>query len=162
MADDNGIRARVRSQMAALGLAGAEGIERAVFNNAIRRCKFNATPCCWANVAFSECYKSSALAVLRNPEAVAESIAAGASEADTVMKTPQEMRPDIWGEILRAKKERDSAYGAKPAANTSMYRCRKCQSRECHYFGLQTRSGDEPMTIFVTCLNCGNRWRTEG
>ena len=161
MADDSGIRERVRSRMREAGLPAAE-LEKAVFNNAIRRCRFNTVPCCWGNVAFAECYTSAALSVIRNAEAAAGFLEAGASELDVVMKSPQEMRPDIWSEIVSDKKERDSAYGAKPAANTNMYRCRKCQSRECHYFGLQTRSGDEPMTIFVTCLNCGNRWRTEG
>lgn len=161
MSDDNGIRERVRLEMKGAGLPGME-LEKAVFNNAIRRCKFNTIPCCWGNIAFSESYKSSALAIIRNPEPVLSCINAGISESDIVMKTPQEIRPDIWKELVENKKERDSAYGARPAANTSMYRCRKCQSKECHYFGLQTRSGDEPMTIFVTCLNCGNRWRTEG
>eukprot|EP00439_Symbiodinium_sp_Y106_P042252 s4841_g5.t1 len=27
------------------------------------------------------------------------------------------------------------------------------------YFQMQTRSSDEPMTTFVTCLTCGNRWK---
>lgn len=161
MSDDGGIRERARTQMNALGLP-AEHVERAVYNNAIRRCKFNATACSWGNVAFTECYKSSAMSVIRNADAIAHALASGIPASDVVIRKPQENRPDVWQDIVDRKKERDSAYGAKPAANTSMYRCRKCMSKECHYFGLQTRSGDEPMTIFVSCLNCGNRWRTEG
>ena len=30
---------------------------------------------------------------------------------------------------------------------------------KCTYYQLQTRSADEPMTTFVTCINCGNRWK---
>ena len=37
--------------------------------------------------------------------------------------------------------------------------CRKCGQRECTFYEMQTRSADEPMTIFVTCLSCGNRWK---
>ena len=158
---DGGLRERVRTRLRELGLPGDE-MERALFNKAIRRCKFNAAPCCWENVVFCDCYRSSALSAIGNAPAVLAALESGASAADVVLKTPQEMRPDIWDELVRKKRERDSAYGARPAANTNMYRCRRCQSRECHYFGLQTRSGDEPMTIFISCLNCGNRWRTEG
>ena len=27
------------------------------------------------------------------------------------------------------------------------------------YYQLQTRSVDEPMTTFITCLNCGFKWK---
>lgn len=47
----------------------------------------------------------------------------------------------------------------QPTAMTKMFRCGKCGKRECSFYQLQTRSADEPMTTFVTCCNCGNRWR---
>lgn len=31
--------------------------------------------------------------------------------------------------------------------------------RKTTYYQMQTRSADEPMTTFVTCVNCGNRWK---
>ena len=34
-----------------------------------------------------------------------------------------------------------------------------CDSREAVWWMLQTRSADEHMTTFITCLNCGNRWK---
>ncbi|KAK2197594.1 bifunctional TFIIS-LEDGF domain superfamily/Zinc finger [Babesia duncani] len=39
------------------------------------------------------------------------------------------------------------------------FRCFKCKSQETVYQQLQTRSSDEPMTTFVTCLKCNNRWK---
>lgn len=42
---------------------------------------------------------------------------------------------------------------------TDAWRCGKCRERKCSYYQMQTRSADEPMTTFVRCLNCGNRWR---
>lgn len=44
-------------------------------------------------------------------------------------------------------------------AETDMFKCGKCKSRKCRYRQMQTRSADEPMTTFVTCSNCGNRWK---
>tara|TARA_X000001036_G_C20582166_1_gene767205 strand:+ start:258 stop:911 length:654 start_codon:yes stop_codon:yes gene_type:complete len=41
----------------------------------------------------------------------------------------------------------------------SMLVCGKCGMRKTSSYEMQTRSADEPMTIFATCLCCGNRWR---
>ncbi|KAJ3090394.1 RNA polymerase II elongation factor [Quaeritorhiza haematococci] len=48
---------------------------------------------------------------------------------------------------------------ADQQAETDQFKCGKCKSRRCKYFQMQTRSADEPMTTFVTCLNCNHRWR---
>ena len=37
--------------------------------------------------------------------------------------------------------------------------CPKCKGRKIHRIEKQTRSADEPMTTFVTCIDCGNRWK---
>ncbi len=38
------------------------------------------------------------------------------------------------------------------------YTCRRCGQSKTQYMEKQTRSADEPATIFVTCI-CGNRWK---
>jgi len=40
-----------------------------------------------------------------------------------------------------------------------IFKCGKCKSIKTTYYQLQTRSADEPMTTYVTCLNCYNRWK---
>ncbi|CAM6106829.1 unnamed protein product [Calypogeia fissa] len=49
--------------------------------------------------------------------------------------------------------------GFKQAASTDQFKCSKCKQRKCTYFQMQTRSADEPMTTFVTCVNCNNHWK---
>lgn len=72
----------------------------------------------------------------------------------------QEMMPDKWDELIHKKKERDeNKYSTKLEGNTDNFTCRKCKSKNCSYYQLQTRSADEPMTTFVTCISCGNRWK---
>lgn len=154
------IRERVRSDIVSKKLD--ECVEKAIYNQAITRCKSNGVACNWSNVAFVESYKSVALYVIRNSDSIKKLIESGVEENDAIAKKPYEIRPEIWKTLVEQKKERDAAYGRKPEANTSMYQCRKCKSRECHYYELQTRSGDEPSTLFITCLACGNRWRMEG
>ena len=50
-------------------------------------------------------------------------------------------------------------YEPKLEASTDDFKCWKCKSKKCTYYQLQTRSADEPMTTFVTCINCGKRWK---
>jgi DNA-directed RNA polymerase subunit M/transcription elongation factor TFIIS len=72
----------------------------------------------------------------------------------------QEMMPSRWLEALADKAVRDRCKcEQKQTAMTDTFTCRKCRSKECTYYQMQTRSADEPMTVFVTCLTCENRWR---
>ena len=60
--------------------------------------------------------------------------------------------------MLDEKYKKDQfTYNSKPEAMTDQFKCGK--SAECSYYEIQTRSADEAMTIFVTCINCGNRWK---
>ena len=45
-------------------------------------------------------------------------------------------------------------------AMTDQFKCGRCKQRKCTYYELQTRSADEPATIFVTCLDCGKNWKS--
>ncbi|XP_010253039.1 PREDICTED: transcription elongation factor TFIIS [Nelumbo nucifera] len=49
--------------------------------------------------------------------------------------------------------------GGPPKATTDQFKCGRCGQRKCTYYQLQTRSADEPMTTFVTCVNCNNHWK---
>jgi transcription elongation factor S-II len=40
-----------------------------------------------------------------------------------------------------------------------VYKCRQCGGRKTIQHEQQTRSADEPMTLFITCLNCKNTWK---
>lgn len=47
----------------------------------------------------------------------------------------------------------------KKKATSTAFTCKKCHQSLVHYFQLQTRSADEPMTTFIECINCGNSWK---
>ena len=77
--------------------------------------------------------------------------------------TSYELFPENWF-MLKDKllqREQKILEGNKSRA-TDQFKCRRCHKSECTYYELQTRSADEPMTIFITCLNCGKEWRQGG
>ena len=73
---------------------------------------------------------------------------------------PQYTFPENWKELLDKKNRGDKVlYEVSKETVSSMFTCGRCKKKECTYYQLQTRSADEPMTTFVTCLNCGKRWK---
>ena len=73
---------------------------------------------------------------------------------------PENLFPDRWKDSVEALfKKYENAYENKVHAMTNMFKCGKCKKRECTFTEVQLRSSDEPMTLFIRCINCGNSWR---
>jgi DNA-directed RNA polymerase subunit M/transcription elongation factor TFIIS len=68
-----------------------------------------------------------------------------------------ELNPTLWDPII--KKKEFIEYKKNNMATSDAYECRRCKQRKCKVFLLQTRSADEPMTIFVQCENCNTSFR---
>ena len=81
------------------------------------------------------------------------------SVEELTSKNYYELFPENWRTLVdhQAKKERIQLEGDFSRA-TDKWLCNGCKMRKCTYYELQTRSADEPMTIFIQCLNCGKRW----
>jgi len=63
-----------------------------------------------------------------------------------------------------SKKKVDDILGGEQAwAHTDQTEafCEKCGNRRAYFFQMQTRSADEPMTIFFRCSNsdCKHQWK---
>lgn len=73
---------------------------------------------------------------------------------------PYELAPDRWKSMIdqRIHEAQISSKGFT-ISTTDLFKCGKCKQRKCSYYQMQTRSQDEPMTTFITCVNCGNKWR---
>jgi DNA-directed RNA polymerase subunit M/transcription elongation factor TFIIS len=71
-----------------------------------------------------------------------------------------DLYPSKWKESfeLQQLREKSQLEGNKSMA-TDQFLCTRCWKRECTYYEMQTRSADEPMTIFITCVNCHKHWR---
>lgn len=50
-------------------------------------------------------------------------------------------------------------YDKKTVRESALYQCKNCKSRKISKTEKQTRSGDEPMTSFFQCVDCGKGWK---
>lgn len=87
----------------------------------------------------------------------------GAVTAQRLAKMTSEEMANDEVKQLREKFNKEAINDAQLATaqgtKTDMLKCGKCKKRNCTYNQLQTRSSDEPMTTFVLCNECGNRWK---
>jgi transcription elongation factor S-II len=138
-------------------------LEKGIFNYSLKHAEKINVVKKWDNNYFVKIYVNRLRTIRSNlkDEKLFKSIINKKIKAHEVaFMTHQEMQPDNWSELLELKKIRDeNKYEPKLEASTDDFKCWKCKSKKCTYYQLQTRSADEPMTTFVSCLDCGNRWK---
>ena len=146
----------------------AINLEKSIYNYTIQSCKQNNIIRKWTNELFIEHYKSRFYTIWVNITTNNDFLNKINDQIFTNEKlakiTHQEIRPTKWKILLdKIEKKQNNLY-IPVQGNTDIFNCNKCKrankiSNNCSYYQLQTRSADEPMTTFVTCLNCGNRWK---
>jgi transcription elongation factor S-II len=138
-------------------------LEKGIYNSCIKEGKSRKIINKWENKQFETLYVSKLWTVmtnLKNPELVQQIKNNEILPQNIAFMTHQEMQPSQWKDMIERKIRRDeSKYSTNLEASTDMFTCRKCKSKKCTYYELQTRSADEPATIFVSCLNCGKNWK---
>lgn len=138
-------------------------IEKSIFNNSLQIANSKNIVKKWENQYFVLIYVDRFRTVynnLKDPN-VAKRLETGEFKAHEIGGlTHQEFAPERWERLIYEKNMKDkNKYSPTSQGNTDVFTCRKCKSNKCNYFQLQTRSADEPMTTYVTCVDCGNRWK---
>ena len=138
-------------------------LEKGIFNYALKEASSRKVVKKWDNQYFVQIYLDRLRSIyinLKNPE-ILEQIKSESIQAHTVaFMTHQEMRPDKWKELIEEKIIKDkNKFEQHIEASTDTFTCRKCKGNKCTHYAMQLRSSDEPMTIFINCLGCGNRWK---
>ena len=146
-----------------------EDIEKGVYNKTIKVASEKNIPKNWDNIIFLDLYKQYCVEIYSNLNSDSylgnkrffSRLLDGEFNPYTLAEMEHSrMFPERWKEILDSKTRRDRyLYEVNKEMATDAYTCGRCKKSECSYYQLQTRSADEPMTTFVTCLNCGKRWR---
>lgn len=150
----------------------ARDTERGILEETARQAHRYNVPRLWKNKVVKEMYRAIYTKVWRNllpgehPQSVGNPRLLGHVRSGLIPAgelggmSPQKLWPEKWRELEESRIMRQVATLERSvAAATDMFECRKCGKRECTYREVQTRSADEPMTAFVLCLVCGNRWK---
>ena len=152
-------------------------LEKATWNATIEWCVSRGSAACWDDDAVRWWYTHRVLGVaynLRTNKALLDKVRAGTIPAFRDPRVPDarpcvldmkpwELNPGMWEKAFERAammEMRRSEYNPDPdKIPDGAFKCGKCKGRKTTYYEMQTRSADEPMTCYVRCVMCGNRWK---
>jgi DNA-directed RNA polymerase subunit M/transcription elongation factor TFIIS len=158
------IRERLSEKIGKQYVKIASNLEKAIFNYAIKEATQKKIIKKWENPYFKQLYVDRLRTIVNNlkhTEILQQLQSEELKPQVFAFMTHQEMNPERWSSLIQQKIKRDaSKFNTNIEASTDMFTCKKCKSKKCTYYELQTRSADEPATIFITCLDCGKHWKS--
>jgi transcription elongation factor S-II len=146
-----------------------EIMEKSIYNSTIKEARDRCIERSWECADFKRIYKRNFIKVIsnithnKNSQFVLDNLKNGTFLPDKIVSMkPQELYPELWKDIFYKKQLKEDIalkHLKKDTQDCGLFYCGKCKQNKTTYYQMQTRSADEPMTTFVTCLNCQNRWK---
>ena len=140
----------------------SNNMEKGIFNYSLKEADRHKIVKKWDNKHFVQIYIDRLRSVVLNLKGdIIDHINDGTVKPHIVaFMTHQELAPEKWAKLIETKSERDlNKFETNISAATDTFTCRKCKGNQCTYYQMQTRSADEPMTCYISCCICGNRWK---
>lgn len=140
----------------------ASNLEKGIFNYALKEADQRKVIKKWDNHLFIQIYISHLRSIMKNLSVeILQQILEGTLKPHLVaFMTHHELSPEKWEKMIEAKSKRDkNKFEVNLSAATDAFTCRKCKGNQCTYYQLQTRSADESMTTYVSCIICSTRWK---
>jgi DNA-directed RNA polymerase subunit M/transcription elongation factor TFIIS len=145
-------------------------LELYLLKNIVNLCKANGIDVDWANKVFWNTYRSKAISLYENlrtdgtvvnKENWAERLMSREVDARAFVEMQaEELCPSRWKAALDKFIETEIKLYSKNISAAIYLYCSRCKKKsKCDYYQMQTRSADEPMTTFVTCLECDREWK---
>lgn len=137
-------------------------LEKGIYNYSLKEADRKKIVKKWDNKFFVEIYTSHLRSILNNlNENWINEIREGNIQSHKLaFMTHQELNHEQWDELIKIKSLRDkNKFEANIVASVEKF-CYKCKGKKCTFYMQQTRACDEPMTVYYTCCECGNRWKS--
>jgi DNA-directed RNA polymerase subunit M/transcription elongation factor TFIIS len=144
----------------------ALNIEKGIYNATILSAIRMNTVRQWTNKQFVNIYKQRQIRVLTNLDPMSyvqnKTLLQRLMNKEILPHTipflsPEEMFPERWHNTTKLDLQPKENY--LPEGYYTQYTCKRCGESKTTITEVQIRSADEPMTQFITCLVCNNRWR---
>ena len=138
----------------------AKNAERSILNSLVQHFKNSDTvTASWADKTFKHMYKMKFVNLksqLCRIQQFKENVMAKRIPPKMLgFLTARDIDPDFWDEYDKTH----TIIEQKPQMVEGLFKCGKCKSNYTTFYQLQTRCADEPMTSFITCMKCDNRWK---
>jgi DNA-directed RNA polymerase subunit M/transcription elongation factor TFIIS len=140
-----------------------ENMERGILNLVVNLCsKYDILPN-WYNSEFVHLYEKEMQDLiydLKNSPVLSTKIADNLVLPHEISFMSNVQRnSEKWQLYMKKRYAREaSMFEVDLSQVTDQFVCKVCKQRKCVYVEKQTRSADEPMTVFITCILCGYRW----
>ena len=144
-------------------------IEKGIYNYSIDKCNNKSFIPLWDNMEFTEIYISKTKNIYTNLNSkcyvknkqLIDKIKTGKIDPyELAFLDTYKLFPEIWNDIIEEKTKIEKILkDSLIESATDMFECHRCHKRKTIYCEVQTRSSDEPMTKFITCLECGCKWK---
>lgn len=138
-------------------------LEKNILNHSIS----HTNDAAWENPKFTNIYKHKFLQIQYNlnksPELKQHILEKKLKTTDVIQMRPEQ----LWFDGPCAKRIEDKihldmrkqSHDNEIKNQDGLFKCGRCKSQKTSYYQMQTRSADEPMTVFVSCLSCGKNWK---
>jgi DNA-directed RNA polymerase subunit M/transcription elongation factor TFIIS len=148
----------------------AKDVEIGIFNWCLTNAIYNQIACNWQDDRFVNIYKEKSISILNNLNKNSyignQSLIEKLNNKEILphqiaFMEYSQLYPEKWTNIIEDDKKKQLLMlnSNKLTSNTELFTCGKCKSKNCHYYEQCTRSADEAMTVFVTCLDCNGKWK---
>jgi DNA-directed RNA polymerase subunit M/transcription elongation factor TFIIS len=115
----------------------------------------------WSDIRVRRLYIRKASMIMKNITNVLRMVESNEVDCLSVAElTHYKINPEIWRPIIEKMEKREicTMIADTEERYEGLLKCEQCSSMNTRYVTVQTRSADEPETVFATCMDCGSNW----
>jgi len=148
-----------------IGVTSPTELETALLQRCIRECLKHGIDTTWTNTGFWNHYRGRCIQFYENMRAnggawITRLNAGEISPESFAELSAVDLCPERWKKRIEIQIEKDKHLYTNSGTASIYFYCSGCKKKsKCDYYQMQTRSADEPMTTFVTCLECDKKWK---